>query len=244
VHHSDPNAPLHKENDLLRDPVCGMTVDDRTARYRLDHEERTYRFCSAHCLAAFRAHPSRYVNSDGEGSQPHVALSRLKDAAEPSSPPGRIQYTCPMHPEVVQDRPDDCPECGMALEPLRIQGDESDEADSELRNTTFRFWVSAVLAIPLVCVAMARHLPGRSLAGLVAPDVQNWVELALATPVVLWCGWPFWVRGVRSLVTRRLNMFTLIATGVGAAWSYSVVATLGPGVVPASFRGEHGILSV
>lgn len=244
MHHSDHNAPSHKENDQLRDPVCGMTVDARTARYRLRHGERTYWFCSAHCLAAFRAHPSRYVNSEGERSQPQDALSRLKDAAEPSNLPGRIEYTCPMHPEVVQDGPGDCPECGMALERLRVQGDEADEADSELRSMTFRFWISAVLAIPLVCFAMARHLPGQFLAGFVAPDVQNWVELALATPVVLWCGWPFWVRGVRSLVTGRLNMFTLIATGVGAAWSYSVVATLGPGVVPASFRGEHGALSV
>ncbi len=153
-----------------------------------------------------------------------------------------LEYTCPMHPEVVQDRPGTCPICGMALEPRTPPEDEVGSA--ELRGMTRRFWLSAVLSAPLALLAMADHLPGRPLEGVVEARTAPWIQLALASPVVLWGGWPFFVRLGLSLVRRRLNMFTLIGLGVGVAYAFSVVATAAPGIFPGSFRDEHGRVGV
>jgi Cu+-exporting ATPase len=156
--------------------------------------------------------------------------------------PGATVYTCPMHPEVRQDRPGFCPKCGMALEPRTVTSAEEQE-NPELRDMTRRFWVSVVLSVPLFLIAMGPHL-GVDPGGFVAPRILGWIELILASPVVLWCGWPFFVRGWYSLVHRSLNMFTLIALGVGVAYVYSVVARLAPGFFPPSFRDEHGKVGV
>ena len=167
-------------------------------------------------------------------------------ALEPVSPvpATTTEYTCPMHPEVVQPEPGDCPKCGMALEPRTVSLHADDE-DGELRDMQRRFWASAALTVPLVFVAMGDLLPGQPVSRIVGSHaVRGWLELLLGTPVVLWGGWPFFVRGWRSVVHRSLNMFTLIGLGTGVAWAYSVVATVAPGVFPDSFRGEGGDVAV
>jgi Cu+-exporting ATPase len=154
----------------------------------------------------------------------------------------RTEWTCPMHPEIVRDAPGSCPICGMALEPRTVTAEEQD--NPELRDMTRRFWVSAVLTVPLVAYAMTAHLGGGAVSHLGSPRLLGWIELLLATPVVLWGGWPFFVRGWFSLVHRSLNMFTLIALGTGVSYVFSVVARLAPGLFPASFRDEHGQVGV
>jgi Cu+-exporting ATPase len=222
-----PAAPAcvhaHTDKSTVRDPVCGMTVDLATTAHRTTHDGRSFGFCSAGCLRKFEADPDRYLRP---------AEDRL--APEPM-PEGTI-FTCPMHPEVRQVGPGDCPICGMALEPETVTADTGPSA--EYLDMRRRFVLSAVLALPLVVIAMGRHL----LPGLFghAPVLLDWLELALATPVVLWGGWPFFVRGWRSIVSGHLNMFTLIAIGTGIAWVYSVVAVLAPGLFPAAFRDAHG----
>ena len=165
---------------------------------------------------------------------PAVAAAK----AEPV-PEGTI-YTCPMHPEIRQVGPGSCPICGMALEPVLVDLDA--EPNHELVDMTRRFWIGLVLSVPVVALEMGGHLTG--LDHLISQQTSNWIQMLLATPVVLWCGWPFFVRGWQSLVTRNLNMFTLIAMGTGVAWVYSVVATLAPGVFPAAFRGPEGAVAV
>jgi hypothetical protein len=164
-------------------------------------------------------------------------------ALEPAGPPmaARTEYVCPMHPEVVQDQPGNCPKCGMALEPRTVQ---TEEDDSELRDMSRRFWGSAVLAVPVFLSAMAAELWPEEVAAIIDPKLRQWLELILATLAVLWGGWPFYVRAVRSLITRNLNMFTLIALGVSVAWVYSVVAVLLPGIFPPSVRNEMGLVPV
>ncbi|MDP8971388.1 MAG: HAD-IC family P-type ATPase, partial [Actinomycetota bacterium] len=180
------------------------------------------------------------VESDGPATCPKCGM-----ALEPAAPqPGRApKYTCPMHPEVVRDEPGDCPKCGMALEPTTVSAEEE---NPELVDMTRRFWVGAVLTVPVLVLAMGHYVPGLGslLERAVPGRVANWAELLLATPVVLWAGWPFFQRGWRSVVTRNLNMFTLIAIGVGAAYAYSVVATVAPGVFPDAFRGPSGEVGV
>ncbi len=169
-------------------------------------------------------------------------------ALEPKNPAAlrrpRTQYTCPMHPEIVQDEPGDCPKCGMALEPMTVTAEDGDEDDGELKDMTRRFWIGTALSLPLVVIAMARMLSGGMELLGVAGHVWAWAELLLATPVVLWAGWPFFVRGYRSFVTWNLNMFSLISIGVAAAYIYSVIATVLPGIFPDSFRGEAGEVGV
>jgi Cu+-exporting ATPase len=164
-------------------------------------------------------------------------------ALEPEAPtmPTRTQYTCPMHPEVVRDEPGDCPICGMALEATTVTLEE--EANPELVDMTRRFWVSGALTVPLIIVAMGEFM-GLSFEWLATPRTLSWLELVLATPVVLWGGWPFFVRAWQSVVNRSLNMFTLIGLGTGVAYSYSVVATAAPGIFPASFRDAHGEVAI
>ncbi|WP_421914750.1 heavy metal translocating P-type ATPase [Mesorhizobium sp.] len=208
------------------DPVCGMKVDRATAKHFARHEGQGFYFCSAGCKAKFEAEPLKYL-----GDRP------------PSQPmPKGTQYTCPMHPEVIRDKPGSCPKCGMALEPMGVPtGDEG--PNPELVDFTRRFWVSAVLSAPLLIVAMGPML-GLSLAKLIDDRALVWAELALASPVVLWAALPFFHRGWESILNRSPNMWTLISLGVGAAYLYSLVATLFPGIFPHQFRDHGGTVPV
>ena len=217
---------------MTTDPVCGMSVDPERAAGRATYLGTTYYFCSTHCRNAFQADPARYA---GHTTAPAPA------PAEPALAAGTV-YTCPMHPEVQQSGPGTCPKCGMALEP-RIAGGAG-EGSAELADMTRRFWVSTALALPVFLLAMAAEFAPQMIQPLVAPRPLQWLELALATPAVLWGGWPFFVRGWQSVVNRHLNMFSLIALGVGVAWAYSVVATLLPGLFPASIRAMDGLVPV
>ncbi len=210
--------------DPLRDPVCGMSVDAGSP-HRHTHEGKAWVFCSARCLEKFRADPARYLAASAPVEPAHEARA----------------FTCPMHPEIVRDEPGSCPICGMALEPV---SGVSDEPNPELEDMTRRFWVSLALSIPVFAIAMAEMLPGAPLAARFSSNTLTWVQLALGTPVVLWGGWPFFTRGWTSLRTRKLNMFSLIAIGTGAAWTYSVLAAVLPGFFPASFRGHSGQVAV
>jgi Cu+-exporting ATPase len=210
----------------MKDPVCGMNVDPATAKHHFRHEEEDYYFCSAGCHTKFEADPQKYLEPADQR------------AVEPM-PEGTI-YTCPMHPEVRQEGPGSCPICGMALEPETITLD--DAPNPELADMTRRFWFGLALAIPVFFLEMGAHL--FNFHALMAGQTSNWVQLVLATPVVLWAGWPFFERGWASLVSRNFNMFTLIAIGTGAAWVYSLVATLSPGLFPPAFRAMDGSVAV
>ncbi|HVY86104.1 MAG TPA: HAD-IC family P-type ATPase, partial [Caulobacterales bacterium] len=225
--HAHPNHHHHHHDEggtgALRDPVCGMAVKPDTP-HRLERNDETVLFCSAGCKAKFEADPAKY-----EAAAPKPA---------PSAPAG-VKWTCPMHPHIVRDGPGACPICGMALEPMTPTA----EADNpELAFMTRRLWVGAALSVPLLAMEMGAH------AGLVPMGLHGaplrWLEFALAAPVVLWGGWEFFVRGWNSVRTRSLNMFTLIALGVGVAFGYSVIATLAPGIVPAAFRTANGDVPV
>ena len=208
------------------DPVCGMTVDPATAKHRLEHGARTEFFCSAGCKAKFEANPEKYLSPS---------------SAEPEPMPEGTVYTCPMHPEIRQEGPGSCPICGMALEPDLVTAEA--QPNHELADMTRRFWIGLAFALPVFLLEMGSHLLP-SLHHLVPPSVSVWIQFALATPVVLWAGWPFFQRGWASVVSRNLNMFTLIAMGTGVAYAYSVVATLAPGVFPPAFRGPDGTVAV
>jgi Cu+-exporting ATPase len=210
-----------------KDPVCGMDVDIASA-ISVVQEGTTYYFCSESCRTKFRANPAAFLKRSSE--------------APPSAPANGIEYTCPMHPEIVRNKPGSCPICGMALEPSTPSVGEED--DSELRDMSRRFWVSAVLTVPIFVSAMGDHLPGQPLDQIASRNTWTWIELILSTPVILWGGWPFFIRAGQSIVNRSLNMFTLIGLGVGAAFGYSVVATAFPDVFPASFRDQTGAVAV
>jgi P-type Cu+ transporter len=223
--HAHHSAGAHADAAHGRDPVCGMAVDPHAARHRHAHQGRTYYFCSERCRSKFAADPVKYLGADAGPS--------------PAIPEGTI-YTCPMHPEIRQVGPGACPICGMALEPVTAAAEAG--PNPELLDMTRRFWIGLALSIPVVALEMGAHLT--SLHTLLGRTPSNWIEFALATPVVLWAGWPFFQRGWQSLVTRNLNMFTLIAMGTGVAWVYSVVATLAPEIFPAAFRGPDGAVAV
>jgi Cu+-exporting ATPase len=229
-----PRVAGNGEGSRLVDPVCGMRVAS-DAPHRLEHAGVTYRFCRAGCLERFREDPERWLAPRAAGDPP-------RDPAPPAPRGARPTYTCPMHPEIVRDGPGDCPICGMALEPV-VPSLEV-EADAELLDMERRFLWSAVLTVPLFAGAMADMLPGRPLAHAVPGAVLAWGQLALATPVVLWGGFPFFARAWRSVVARALNMFTLIGLGTGAAYAYSLAAILVPGIFPASLRGHGGAIPV
>ena len=212
------------------DPVCGMRIAPGDAVGSHTHEGTTYYFCSAKCLEDFRANPTQFTQP---AEVPRAPRST-------SSEQGTTEYTCPMHPEIVQREPGSCPICGMALEPRLITREA--QANPELADMTRRFWVGLALALPVVVLEMGGHLAG--LHRFIPPQVSGWLQFVLATPVVLWAGWPFFVRGWASVVARSLNMFTLIAMGTGVAWAYSVVATFAPGLFPAAFRGMGGAVAV
>src|SRR5512132_1734370 len=211
----------------MTDPVCGMTVDPHETPHRTEHGGHTYYFCSSGCRQRFEADPSRYP-----------APEQAKKSEEPA--PESTVYTCPMHPEVRQTAPGSCPICGMTLQPLMAIPDA--RPSPELVDMTRRFWIGLVLTVPVFVLEMGGHLLG--LTHAVGQQTSNWLQLVLATPVVLWAGWPFFVRCWLSLVSRRLNMFTLIALGTGAAWIYSMAATLAPGVFPDALRGPDGAIPV
>jgi Cu+-exporting ATPase len=216
-HHADGNVSV-------RDPVCGMSVDPATSPHRFDYDDKTFHFCSAGCRTKFAADPQKYLDK----RQPKAAV-----------PEGAI-YTCPMHPQIRQVGPGSCPICGMALEPEVASLDAP--PNPELADMTRRFWIGLALALPAVVLEMGGHLVGGH--GWIDQTLSNWIQLVFATPVVLWAGWPFFVRGWQSLVTRNLNMFTLIAMGTGVAYIYSLVGTIAPDIFPATFRGHGGAVAV
>ncbi len=230
AHNAPPGRGEDAAANAAKDPVCGMTVDPSTAKHRHEHAGQTYLFCSAGCLSKFRSDPELYL-------QPRETGER-RNAVEA---PADATYTCPMHPEIEQDGPGDCPICGMALEPRTVSVEEGPSA--EYLDMRRRIRIGAVLALPLVVIAMGRHLAPASFAAISAQWL-NWMELALATPIVFWAAAPFFRRFWSSLKTRRLNMWTLIGLGVGAAYAFSVVATVTPGVFPPAFRGTNGEVGV
>jgi len=230
------------------DPVCGMRVDEDRAAATAEHAGQRFYFCCAGCRDRFVAEPAAFLEPKPTPAAPHGAACHGHGHATQAAPaqpaPAGTIYTCPMHPDVRQDHPGDCPICGMGLEPLLPVAGEADNA--ELKDMTRRLWVSAPLAALVVIIAMGKMLPGVSdgLAGLAAPRTLVWIEGLLTTPVVLWAGSFFFTRAWRSLVTRNLNMFTLIGLGVGVAYAYSLVAALAPGLFPPAFRGHHGLPEV
>ena len=224
AHHHGGHGHPAEANAGVRDPVCGMTVDPATSKHRFDYRGETFHFCSAGCRSKFAADPQNYL---GE-ARPKADL-----------PAGTI-YTCPMHPEIRKIGPGSCPICGMALEPEVASLDAP--PNPELADMTRRFWIGLALSVPPVVLEMGGHLAGGH--GFVDQTLSNWIQFVFATPVVLWAGWPFFVRGWQSLVTRHLNMFTLIALGTGVAYLYSVIGTVAPGLFPATFRGHGGAVAV
>jgi|AntRauTorcE11897_2_1112592.scaffolds.fasta_scaffold01081_7 Cu+-exporting ATPase len=228
-HHHEHNHHHHKHENSgehsVKDPVCGMSVNPHEAEHRSQHQGKTWYFCSSGCQSKFEKDPEYYLDDSQQ--------------QEKTVPPGAI-YTCPMHPEIRQEKPGDCPICGMALEPEEV--DLSEGPSAELKDMTLRFWVGLVLALPVFILEMGGHL--FNIDRLLAPQTSNWIQLLLATPVVAWCGWPFFVRGWKSVVNRNLNMFTLIAIGTGVALIYSLVATLAPHIFPDAFRQEDGSVAV
>jgi Cu+-exporting ATPase len=227
--HADHQGHAHPRPaaaDTATDPVCGMTVNVAAAKHTTVHEGQTYYFCNPKCLQKFEAEPARYLEPRQKAPATAVA-------------PGTI-FTCPMHPEIRQVGPGSCPICGMALEPAEVSLD--DGPNHELIDMSRRMWIGLAFSLPIVALEMGGHLT--SLHMLLAQKTSNWVQLLLATPVVLWAGWPFFVRGWQSLVTRNLNMFTLVAVGTGVAWIYSIVAVVAPGLFPAAFRGSDGSVAV
>jgi Cu+-exporting ATPase len=220
-----------------------MAVNPESAADQIEHDGQTYFFCSDGCAKKFHDAPDMYTKrADQDHADCEEHAQGHQPAQEDKAPPRPgTKYTCPMHPEIVQDGPGSCPKCGMALEPMSPSGEEED--DSELVDMTRRFWVGAVLTIPVLLIAMGPFV-GLPVKDWLGHSVAKWIELALATPVVLWAGWPFFVRGYRSIITWNLNMFTLISIGVAAAWVYSVVATVVPEVFPESFRDANGTVGV
>lgn len=220
-----------KENgsyqDMPKDPVCGMTVKNPSDARKFDYKGQAYFFCSDGCLAKFKADPETYLNKS----------PKPQPAASPSG-----SYTCPMHPEVSQNHPGECPICGMALEPEVATADS--EENHELTMMTRRFWVCAVLTLPVFLIAMSDVVPGQPLQKMASQKALMWIEFILALPVVVWGAWPFYLRGWRSIVNGRFNMFTLISLGVGVAFIYSVVALLAPHIFPPALRNESGLVSV
>ena len=221
VQHDHDHHTNHRA--IATDPVCGMQVDSHTAKHRAEHDEQTYYFCSAHCHDKFVAEPDIYL----AGKVP------IEESAS-----GAI-YTCPMHAQIRQVGPGSCPICGMALEPAEVSLD--DASSPELADMTRRFWIGLILTAPVFILEMGGHLIGLHLMSI---QTSNWVQLSLATPVVLWAGWPFFVRGWQSIMNRALNMFTLIAMGTGVAWIYSIVATVAPDLFPDAFRSSDGSVAV
>src|SRR5688572_2179618 len=255
-----PHQHSHAATEVV-DPVCGMTIDPADAVGHADHDGRTYYFCHESCLEQFQADPAAFLGGPKPAAPPAPpgttyvcpmdpevrqqepgACPKCGMALEPdlsTLPVLKVEYTCPMHPEIVRDGPGACPVCGMALEPRTVQVD--DGPNPELVDMTRRFWMGAILGAPVFLLAMADMVLGPGLGGRIDLRWTNWLGLTLGTPVVWRVGWPFFKRGWASIVNRSPNMFTLIALGVGAAYSYSAAATLIPSYFPAGFR-MHGVV--
>jgi len=233
-HESYGHSAVTAEAGRVRDPVCGMMIDPAGAADRVEHNGRTWYFCSKGCAAKFRANPDQYTHEPLHDAGPAIPQS--------AHPPIRsaARWTCPMHPEIVRDGPGSCPICGMALEPMTASLD--DQENPELADMTRRFRAGVALSIPLLVLAMGSMIPG--LHDAVPARLRQWIELALAAPVVLWGGRPFFERGWNSVVNRSLNMFTLIAMGVGTAFVFSVIAVVAPGIFPDSMREMGGTVPV
>ena len=227
-HHTDHDTRTLTPTGVL-DPVCGMAISTSGAAGHIEHAGATHYFCSTHCLERFKAAPEAFLSG----------VPRTSDAAAPAEHGTRVEYTCPMHPEIVRDAPGACPICGMALEPKT--GALEDGPNPELIDMTRRFRVGALLAAPVFVLAMGDMVLGMGLGGRVDARWANWLGLALSTPAVFWAGWPFFERGWVSIVNGSPNMFTLIALGVGAAYAYSAAATLVPDIFPEGFR-MHGVV--
>ena len=259
-------ATSDSENNTVIDPVCGMKIDPAKAEATVERQGVNHHFCSQSCATQFRADPVKYLQShpsaqkgatfpqnkteyicpmdpevhkDGPGPCPKCGMA-LEPAVVAASSEG-IQYTCPMHLQIVRDEPGNCPICGMALEPMMVTVNEE---NPELDSMTRRFWISAALTLPLLAIMVSDFLPNHPLQSLLKGQLLGWFELAIATPVVLWGGWPFFQRGWASLISRNLNMFTLISIGSGSAYLYSVVAVFMPQLFPASFRDMSGQLGL
>ena len=220
------------------DPVCGMTVDPGTAKFQHDHEGKQYYFCGKSCLDKFLLDPSKHLS---DKASPPSRTDTEHDAG-PTRLTEADEYTCPMHPEVRQTGPGSCPSCGMALEPIQVS--EGDEIDPEFLDMKRRFWVSAVLTLPVFVMAMSEMIPGQPFGEASSGRFWTWIQLALSAPVVLWGGWPFFQRGWTSILRLNLNMFTLVALGTGVAFIYSVVATIAPEIFPPAFRTDSGQVPV
>ena len=213
----------------VKDPVCGMDVDPNANKPTADHEGATYHFCSVSCHDKFVVDPGHYLSGAHKQSYENM--------------PEGTQYTCPMHPEIVEDEPGDCPICGMALEPMGVPTGE-EGPNPELVDFRRRFWIGAVLTLPLLLLSMGPFVGLGFMRDAIGEGVAGWAELVLATPVILWAGWPFFERGAKSVISRNLNMFPLIGMGVGAAYVFSVVAVIAPNIFPEGFRDESGHVGV
>ncbi len=257
---------VEPETAALTDPVCGMAVTEDSPHHVM-HAGHTHYFCSAGCQEKFVAEPEKYLHESDEPDEleaaegdddavytcpMHPEIEQLGPgscpkcgmALEPKGVPviaTKTQYTCPMHPEIIQDHPGNCPKCGMALEAVTV---EAEEDTSELDYMSKRFWVSAVLAIPVLFSAMAAEFWPESMAELIDPNLRQWLEMVVSAPVIIWGGWIFYVRAIQSVITRNLNMFTLIGLGVSVAFTYSVIATVFPGIFPPEVFNKVGVVPV
>jgi Cu+-exporting ATPase len=248
--HAGEQHEGNEKRQTVKDPVCQMDVDPAAAAGSVKHNGQNFYFCSKHCVQKFQANPAQFTANSSAGSAPRFpALTVIQSPAAPShdlpqaskTGAASVRFTCPMHPEIAREGPGSCPICGMALEAMTVSGEEED--DHELRDMTRRFWSCLALTVPLVLFSMAEMFP-RLAASSVLPETSlAWLQLLLAAPVVLWGGLPFFERGWKSVLSRNLNMFTLIALGTGAAFVFSALATFAPGIFPDSFR-HHGEVAV
>ena len=237
-----PSLPILPPSPKEKDPVCGMMVDPHKPASEYEYKGKAYYFCSTRCADRFQKEPERFLVAPGKAGMERAMGAAHVETATPLAAGKNVRYTCPMDPEIVQIGPGICPKCGMALEPIdfiaTLPGE--DQPDPEYDSMRRRLWVSAALSLPLLVFSMF----GEALGLHLEPATKNSIELLLASPVVLWCGWPFFQRFWVSLVNRSPNMFTLIGLGTGAAYLYSVAATLFSQYFPASFRGMHGGVDV
>jgi len=264
-----PQPYLEKLNVKNKDPVCGMDVEEKTAKFHSNHENLDYYFCSEHCQNKFEKSPNEYIGKFKDNGTTKSAPGKHVQGASYTCPmhpeivqdhPGscpkcgmaletmgvpeittKTEYTCPMHPEVMQDHPGACPKCGMALEATTV---EAEEDTSELSYMSIRFWISAALAIPVFFSAMSAEIWPETMSEIIKPANRQWFELILSTPIVWWCGWVFYVRAVQSVRTMNLNMFTLIGLGVSVAWVYSFIGVVFPEIFPAAVFNKFKVIPV
>jgi P-type Cu+ transporter len=224
----------------IKDPVCGMNVSE-TSKFSKTNDKKEYYFCSQNCLNKFERNPSQYLNE--EKNNEHLEHNHLDEPHTHEIIKQNTKYTCPMHPEIIRDKPGDCPKCGMTLEPIGVI-DKKEENTDELDYMTKRFWISTILAIPLFILAMLADLSENILPSSLSMSTIQYIEFFLATPIVLWGGWNFYVKAYYSVINKSLNMFTLIGLGVSVAWIFSVIALFLPTLFPINLQGEGGTVPV